>query len=200
MKQCSKCRKIKLVADFNRYKTSLQGFCRECQQAYQQQNRHKRPQYEKTFAMRHPNSNKERSERYRNANLDKARKASLTSYHKTREANPDEVYKKKRDLMLKRNYGISVSEYDELLQSQNNVCAVCHKPEPWRRGYLHVDHNHKTGQLRGLLCSKCNLALGHANDDVNILRALIRYIQTIPKENNKWVSRSKQVGTVSTSL
>jgi len=76
---------------------------------------------------------------------------------------------------LKKNYGISLEEYDRLLKKQNGVCASCGKPPNGRR--LHVDHDHRTGAVRGLLCSGCNVALGAVNDNPSILEKLIRYIK-----------------------
>ena len=53
--------------------------------------------------------------------------------------------------------GVSDAEYDRLLEAQNGGCAICGNPPKTRR--LHVDHNHRTGRIRGLLCFRCNRAL-----------------------------------------
>lgn len=62
-----------------------------------------------------------------------------------------------RDLRLRRTFGISAEEYDQLLEHQKGVCAICGNPPKKQR--LHVDHDHKTGQLLGLLCWPCNSKL-----------------------------------------
>ncbi len=80
-----------------------------------------------------------------------------------------------RRRMLKFNYGLTVEDYFDLLQTQDNRCAIC-KGESNGRGDFHVDHCHETGKVRGLLCAKCNLLLGHANDDTKLLRAAIGYL------------------------
>lgn len=78
---------------------------------------------------------------------------------------------KYRDSFLKRVYGISSKEYDELLEKQNQVCAICLNKCPSGR-YLAVDHCHETKRVRGLLCCNCNRAIGLLNDDIeNITRA-----------------------------
>jgi hypothetical protein len=59
---------------------------------------------------------------------------------------------------FKRRYGLTVAEYQELWDRQSGLCALCGKPE--RRHWLAVDHNHQTGQVRGLLCTRCNVGLG----------------------------------------
>jgi hypothetical protein len=64
-----------------------------------------------------------------------------------------------RAVKLKRRFGLTVEVYDALLAAQDGVCAICKQPQPGGHR-LAVDHDHTTGQLRGLLCSKCNRALG----------------------------------------
>lgn len=75
---------------------------------------------------------------------------------------------------LRRRFGIFVDEYDKMLQ--NGVCAVCGKTSLDGRR-LAVDHNHITGEIRGLLCVSCNRALGLVYDNPNILRRLIKYLE-----------------------
>lgn len=66
--------------------------------------------------------------------------------------------------MLKMKYGITLAEYEILAEVQNHVCAICKKPQMNGRR-LAVDHDHRTGKIRGLLCGKCNFALGYLNDN-----------------------------------
>ncbi len=81
--------------------------------------------------------------------------------------------KSRRANLLKR-YGISWPEYELRLALQNHACAICRK-KPERR-LLCVDHCHKTGKVRGLLCSQCNAALGSFEDDPNITQAAADYL------------------------
>lgn len=70
---------------------------------------------------------------------------------------------------IRSYYGISFEEYIKMLEKQKNLCAICHK-KPKRK--LHIDHNHKTGKVRGLLCPKCNQGLGCFYDNgIYIARA-----------------------------
>jgi hypothetical protein len=64
-----------------------------------------------------------------------------------------------REAMLKRSYGITQYDYDMLLAAQNGVCRICEKTQRKVKNF-HVDHCHKTGRVRGLLCTRCNMALG----------------------------------------
>jgi len=75
---------------------------------------------------------------------------------------------------LYRLHRLTKDEYEELVRKQKGVCAICEQPPRTR---LCVDHNHITGEVRGLLCHRCNSAIGHAQDDVTILRKMIRYLE-----------------------
>jgi hypothetical protein len=74
-----------------------------------------------------------------------------------------------------RRYGISLAEYDALLARQGGVCAICRRRQS-PRAKLCVDHCHLTGRMRGLLCRRCNLALGHLGDDQRTLIAALAYL------------------------
>ena len=79
---------------------------------------------------------------------------------------------------IKRRYGIDHIEYDRLLIAQNNKCAICGSEtnESKKKKRLCVDHNHKTGKVRGLLCDRCNSTLGKINDDISTLANMISYL------------------------
>lgn len=80
-----------------------------------------------------------------------------------------------RDYHVKRTYGITPERYAELLFLQNGVCAICKMiAKPGKR--LHVDHDHETGEIRGLLCVSCNAAIGHLRDDPLLLEAARLYL------------------------
>jgi hypothetical protein len=80
----------------------------------------------------------------------------------------------------KRRFGITPERYSELLKSQNGVCAICNQPEIATRlgkvKALAVDHCHKSGKIRGLLCSDCNTGIGKLKDDPKVLLAAIQYL------------------------
>jgi hypothetical protein len=96
---------------------------------------------------------------------------------KLREHNPD--YFKNMD--LKKAYGISIDDYRSMLAEQGGVCAICKQPETRvvRRvvSRLHVDHCHTTHKVRGLLCHRCNTALGQFCDDETVLQSAIDYLR-----------------------
>jgi hypothetical protein len=89
--------------------------------------------------------------------------------------------RKHRNWVLKSTYGITVDDYDALMEQQNGVCAICLKPETvigsgGEVKALAVDHCHKTNRVRGLLCNNCNRALGLLNDEIDLLRAAVGYL------------------------
>lgn len=80
-----------------------------------------------------------------------------------------------RENQLKRKYGITIEEYDGILEAQEHGCAICGGTNVDGRR-LHVDHDHITGRVRGLLCFACNSALGQFKDDPVRLSQAITYL------------------------
>ena len=84
-----------------------------------------------------------------------------------------------RDCNLKHTHGLSRGEYQRMFEEQSGVCAVCKKPETKKNQYgvlsLAVDHNHDNGEIRGLLCMKCNRSLGMLEDSAEIIQSLLEY-------------------------
>lgn len=75
-------------------------------------------------------------------------------------------------------YGITPEQYGAMLQQQDNRCAICRSDKwPGKGSRPHVDHCHDTGKVRGLLCGKCNVALGNMDDDPIRLRAAAAYVE-----------------------
>lgn len=103
-------------------------------------------------------------------NRDKVATYGKTEHHK----------EKHRNSTLKRRYDISLNEYNQLLQEQNGCCAICGTTNEQMIKRMHVDHNHTTGKVRGLLCDKCNRGLGFFNDDASQLKKALEYLN----ENN----------------
>jgi hypothetical protein len=89
----------------------------------------------------------------------------------------------RKALYLKKHYGVTLEWYERKFSEQNGVCAICRKPErriDYRTKepfFLAVDHDHKTGEPRDLLCSFCNHGLGCFDDDATLMRAAIEYLE-----------------------
>jgi hypothetical protein len=101
----------------------------------------------------------------------------MREYNKRkRSANPDYFW----NASLKKMYGVTVEWYNEQYEKQNGVCAICKRAETAKiRGKvvrLAVDHCHKTGKVRGLLCMQCNRGIGNLNHDARILQSALEYL------------------------
>lgn len=99
----------------------------------------------------------------------------LSSLWKKR--NPIKSKASTRDASLQRAYGIRTKDYDEMLEAQGFCCALCGSKDPKGKGRFHVDHCHATGKVRALLCTYCNLGLGHFRDSPELLEAAIIYLK-----------------------
>lgn len=102
--------------------------------------------------------------------------------HKYREANKERYAEVNRRKSLKWKYGITLEDYNKILESQNGCCAICKRKEngvPGKRRDWNwsVDHCHTTGKVRGLLCSSCNRGLGLLGDNVESIQKALDYLR-----------------------
>jgi hypothetical protein len=77
---------------------------------------------------------------------------------------------------LKKKYGMTKEEWDRILKSQNFCCAICKSETSGTKRTWHVDHCHKTGKVRGLLCQRCNHLVGNAQDNIQLLMEAAMYL------------------------
>jgi hypothetical protein len=153
-KFCNGCKQFKGVEEFgkqSRRKDGLEHRCKSCFSEYHRK-RYKNPEIRKTLL-------------HRSA--------------KWRENNPE----KEANKHLVRKFGITIQQYNQMLEDQDGVCAICGKPEKTRRRKktddnerLAVDHCHETGKVRGLLCFKCNTAIGSLGDNEDMVRRVVAYL------------------------
>ena len=98
--------------------------------------------------------------------------AKARARHKEKAKDPSY----RRDKYLAR-YGITHDEYEKMLAAQNGVCAICQGEETKRWTHFSVDHNHETGEVRGLLCHTCNTGLGQFQDSPELLAEAANYLR-----------------------
>lgn len=125
------------------------------------------------------------------ANYYKVNKENIRKTHKIKYDNNPEYYRERtknfkvpkekkhtynKKFKLKKNYNLSIEEYNFMLVKQNYSCKICNK-DFMDKIIPYVDHCHKTGKVRGLLCITCNTGLGMANDDIRILNNMINYLK-----------------------
>ena len=159
---CKICKEYKNISNFQ-----PKGYqCRECRNEKQRQYWASLPvEIRKSRQMK-----SEAQKRYREKNLEKTKQVS-------------------REGHIRRKFGITINDYDSMLNSQNKVCAIC-KEKCNTGNNLAVDHNHKTGRIRGLLCKNCNTSIGLLKENVEILENAIIYLSfyELVEESEKEIS------------
>lgn len=125
-----------------------------------------------------------KSNEWKAANPEKVKSHKRAEYARNRESylaynNSDKRRRRLFDWKLENQFGITQAQYWAMYDKQTGLCAICDKPPDVFRGKprrLYVDHDHKTGLVRGLLCYQCNVGLGCFNDNVRSLRRAVQYL------------------------
>ena len=160
MKECAICKNLKTTEEFHTIKrkgyekTYLHSYCISCEREYDR------------------NRNRDLTEKTRiwRQNLTEEQRAAHRQVVSNRQR-----YKK---------YGVTISELQTRLKNQHGTCAICltsisleARAKEDALSSAHVDHNHTTGQVRGILCRKCNHALGLVREDPSILHSMLNYLK-----------------------
>lgn len=153
MKKCTKCNLNKSLDNFYKNKNSKDGLQNQCKVC----------------------SNAASVAWYKaNVEIERAKKKSW------RQRNPDKAkFQYRRDNL--KNYGLTINEWNLLFEKQKGLCAICNLPETvllkGKVKRLAIDHCHKTGKVRGLLCAKCNKSIGLLNEDLRLLESAAQYLK-----------------------
>lgn len=191
-KLCNVCETVKPVSEFFTRKGAPDGYrndCRACvsersagwysnhrERAIEAASRWARENPERVRARYTTDKYRESARAYRGKNRDRINGQMRAA----RAADRDRFrrYNLKRRL---KKYGVTLEEYEALLESQGGVCAICQGPPNGKDDDIyHADHDHKTGELRGLLCSRCNNGLGCFSDKAELLQIAIAYLARPP--------------------
>ncbi len=181
--RCGKSRPIKLFGANKARADGKSGWCKICRKEYYEANKEYAQEYARDYARNNPNYKKVRA-KYRAS--DKGKKM-IGAYRDKLYNTPEGIEKIrlwKRRTSLKRLYGITLEEYATMYEAQKGACRIC--GEIYDR--LDVDHDHRTKKIRGLLCRKCNVMLGHVYEDIGILENAIGYLRkhkAVSKRGNK---------------
>jgi hypothetical protein len=131
------------------------------------------PKWAKTYRWRDKNKEKcKEIQRRSRAKHREKRKAEIDEWRKAHPENCKQYYLRQTITRM----GLSVKEFNARLEKQNGVCAICGKTNPNGRR-LFVDHNHQTGQIRGLLCGHCNTGIGNFLESAELLYSAISYLK-----------------------
>lgn len=187
-RQCSRCKIFKSWSEFPKNKHGTRGYqswCRDCFREYD--GRQKKKEYLINGVGRECSECgqfKPWSEFHKRKDLS----TGCTSHCKTcrkKRTQRDTENGSIRNRELKRKYGVDLETCQHIAVKQGNACAICGTTEKGfirgRARYWSVDHDHKTGKVRGLLCQKCNTILGLANDDIQVLENAILYLKKYGK-------------------
>ena len=137
-----------------------------------------RTEYKRAWRKANREKEREYARRYKEKYPDRVRALSLARTESWRARNPV-VYKKyQQNWSLQKKFGISLKERNALLRQQGSKCAGCNSRKPNWKGDWHVDHCHITKKIRGILCHNCNTALGRVKDSPEVLRNLVRYLES----------------------
>jgi len=172
MRACTRCNVIKDLGDFyknSRNKSGIDCWCKSC----------------------HSIANK----KYCLENRDRVntRKRLYVLKNKTRISAQRKEFRKNNSesiagQKLQWSYGISILEYNHFLSLQNHCCCICNMHQSTLSQRLAVDHDHKTGKIRGLLCGKCNKGIGLFKDSIELMRKAINYLDKKQEGESRNVS------------
>ena len=160
MKRCTKCGRVKPLDDFYRAAGMRDGYRNDCKAC------NLRAKHERYLA--NPQPTIDRVRRWVEENQERRRNYELEYRQSGRKSAAD------RKHHLKRTFGLTEADYERLLGEQGGGCAICGRLPGSRN--LHIDHDHDTGEVRGLLCFRCNVAIGHLREDPGIALKLIDYL------------------------
>ncbi|HMK11483.1 MAG TPA: endonuclease VII domain-containing protein [Acidimicrobiales bacterium] len=163
MKRCRICNEVKPLDAFYAMKGMRDGHRSECKAC----NLSRR----KAAYAANPEPTIERAKAWRRANPERAAETQRNYRSQFDYAGS------MRASHLRRKFGITQEQYERRLREQGGGCAVCKRP-PKPGKSLHVDHDHETGRVRGLLCFRRNAALGQLDDDLERIEAALTYVAT----------------------
>jgi hypothetical protein len=181
-KFCTACKKEKEICYFSKNSSSVSGLASWCKLCTNARAHAKRvpvieAKLKRKAEFKATTTHKKCTKCHIIQPLSEYRKAGGTTIRSDCKTCCDKINKPyRREYLLKKLYGISMEEYNNMVSIQNNLCAICGSPEPHEGASLAVDHSHSTGKIRELLCSHCNLLLGHAKDSIETLENAIKYL------------------------
>lgn len=175
-RKCRACRAEKAETDFDSPERKTCAKCREKEKAWYEENKEQiRARQRERWRCRSQSQKETDSSKrhaYRIQHREELDRHNQVYYREHRQ----DLAGSRRTCKLKRVYGLTLEEFDSLLEKQGGHCAVCDRACEEDGKHLSVDHDHETGKVRGLLCARHNHALGLCGDDPDVLMALASYL------------------------
>ncbi len=173
MKICTKCKQEKPESEFYKRNGKCVSACRSCTNEYWKRHYQANKEIVQHRVYKYKTEHQEQSRDYY-AQYYADNREKLNAYKaKWSKDNP----MKALNISLKRRFGISRLDYESMLASQEGRCAICGSSDPRIGNCFCVDHDHKTGKIRGLLCRHCNSLIGFARDEQVVLERAIVYLR-----------------------
>jgi hypothetical protein len=158
---CVSCKCEKPISDFPKAKQNKSGYRGQCKTCC------------KAWMAGYYERNREKAAVAGRESYKRNRERKLYTSRRWSEQNPDRV----KDNLLKYSFGIGLDDYQRMLSEQDGKCAICRTDSNRGRAFA-VDHDHATGEIRGLLCSDCNTGIGLLKDEPELLAKAIQYLQS----------------------
>jgi hypothetical protein len=165
MKKCGHCKQILTLENFSKHKNRKDGFhnqCKNCNKEYRKEHKGEIAEAQKIYHEKYRDEIIKAQKKYRDNHVKELKEYRIKNKHRSRELQQKwNNSLKGRDVNSNRKFGISISD---MLEWQDYKCAICGVGENGRK--LHVDHDHKNGQIRMLLCIGCNSGTGIKDDAI----------------------------------
>jgi hypothetical protein len=161
VKRCRICGEIKDLDDFYKCAGMADGHRHDCKVCNLAARKAKYIENPAPYIARVKRWQQENSER-------------VNEYRREYRRRPDRQ-RADRDGHLRRKYGITLADYERMFEAQGGVCAICGESRPEDRT-LHIDHDHKSGEVRGLLCFRCNNSLGDLRENYDLFQCAADYL------------------------
>ena len=181
MKSCKKCGVPKPLEDFYRAVGTRDGHRGDCKVCSSEDNRRR--------YLADPDAAIARVKRWQQANPDR-----VNATQRARRSKP-EAKLRERAGHLMRKYGMTIEQYDAMLEGQGGGCFICGRP-PRENISLHVDHDHSTGRVRGILCFCCNNALADFQEDPELLKKAAGYVSWHANQEEIQVARRRALSLI----
>jgi hypothetical protein len=167
-KRCSKCGVVQPLENFYMEKTAKDGYRNDCKACFAERARERYLLKADEIKARVKKWQEENPERH--------------AENQARWRDSGGKARSNRKSYLKRTFNLTLEDYDQMVAAQDGGCAIC-GDAPDEGKTFHIDHEHETGEVRGLLCQRCNHALGLFRESNDLLYAAAEYLSTAERES-----------------
>lgn len=190
-KECKECKKTKPISEFGKHlkcRLGVRNKCKKCYSEksikYQKDHYEDRKKYINEWRKNNKNKIDKQSREYRDIkNAARRKKYKQDEEYRERQKSKAKEWQtknqeKRKEQRLKSTYGITLTQFNELLKNANSQCEICgYSDMSDKKIFPLVDHCHDSGKIRGILCANCNHGLGKFKDNIYLLKKTINYLE-----------------------